>query len=101
MSSDIADAGDVSLRRARFIARDQTGSLYGDLMNRRFTESGLQRFRWRTSKDERVRDSHEDLEGKVFTWKNGTVVKGRRIWPGTDYGCRCTPEVIKEDLFEE
>lgn len=111
MASDIASAGDTAMNKARFIARDQTGSLYGDLMKRRHSEAGLRRFRWRSSGDERVRDSHEDLDGQIFNWSDGTVRKtkrkdgsvssSRRIWPGTDYGCRCTPEVIEDDLFSE
>lgn len=100
MAEEIASAGDVSLSRARFIARDQVGSLYGELTKKRQESTGLERFRWSTSGDSRVRHSHEDLDGKIFTWADGALVDGKRIWPGTDYNCRCVAEVVFEDLLE-
>ena len=100
MAEEIASAGDVSLSRARFIARDQMGSLYGELTKKRQENAGLERFWWSTSGDSRVRHSHEDLDGKIFTWAEGALVDGKRIWPGTDYNCRCVAEVVFEDLLE-
>ncbi len=100
MASAVAEAGNVSIRRGRFIARDQLGSIHGDLVKARQTKLGLNRFRWRTSQDERVRDSHEDLDGQIFTWKDGARnERGERIWPGTDYACRCVAEPLEEELL--
>ena len=100
MAGAIADVGDVSIRRARFIARDQMGSLHGDLVKRRQEGLGLTRFRWRSSQDERVRDSHADLDGQVYTWADGARnERGEQIWPGTDYSCRCVPEPLIEELL--
>lgn len=96
MASQIAEVGDVSIRRAKFIARDQLGSIHGDLVKRRQTEAGLKRFRWRDSDDQRVRRSHERYDGQIFTWKEGA----NGLWPGTDYNCRCTAEIVEEDLLE-
>ncbi|MBU8908510.1 phage head morphogenesis protein [Desertibacillus haloalkaliphilus] len=102
MASEIAEVGNVEVRRARFIARDQMGSIHGDLTKRRQEESGIKRFRWSTSGDERVRDSHEDLDGEIFEWSKGaTNERGETIWPGTDYNCRCTAEPVLEDLLED
>lgn len=100
MARAIADAGDVSLKRARFIARDQLGSLHGDLVKARQTRLGLKRFTWWTAADERVRDEHAELHGEVFDWDKGAEVSGRRIWPGTDYNCRCVAQIVEEDLLE-
>lgn len=101
MAGAIADAGTVALRRAKFIARDQLGSLHGDLTRRRQMELGLRRFRWSTSGDDNVRDSHRELDGKVFTWQDGAInERGERIWPGTDYNCRCVAEPLEEELLE-
>lgn len=101
IAKDITHQGKVSTSRARFIARDQVGSIHGDLTKRRQEELGLERFIWRTSKDERVRDSHYDLDGGIFTWKDGAINdRGEQIWPGTDYNCRCIAEVVEEDLLK-
>jgi SPP1 gp7 family putative phage head morphogenesis protein len=98
----IAELGDVSVRRGRFIARDQIGTVHGELTKRRQENAGLTRFRWSTSHDSRVRDSHRHLDGKVYTWAEGARNdRGDRIWPGTDYQCRCTAEVVIEDLLGE
>ena len=87
MAQRIAEVGDVSLKRARFIARDQMGSLHGDLVKARQTRLGLKRFIWWTAADERVRDEHAELHGQIFDWATGAEVDGRKIWPGTDYNC--------------
>lgn len=101
MAEEIASIGDVSLSRAKFIARDQMGSLYGELTKKRQENTGLERFRWSSSGDGRVRDSHAKLDGKIFTWKDGARnERGEQIWPGTDYNCRCVAEVVVEDLLE-
>lgn len=98
----ITEAGGVSERRGRFIARDQIGTVHGELTKRRQENAGLTRFRWSTSDDARVRDSHRHLDGKEYTWAEGARNdRGERIWPGTDYQCRCTAEVVLEDLLGE
>ena len=32
---------------------------------------------------------HEQLNGKRFRLEEGLVVRGKRIWPGSERGCRC------------
>lgn len=99
MAHDIVHVGDVSLKRGRFIARDQLGSLHGDLTKARQQRLGLKKFRWVTADDERVRDSHEELHDKIFTWEDGARnERGEQIWPGTDYNCRCYAEPVHEEL---
>ncbi|WP_346235719.1 phage minor head protein [Lysinibacillus telephonicus] len=76
-------------RRAQFIAVDQTGSILGQMTAKRHQEMGVLKFKWRTSKDERVRESHRDLSNKVFSYDNPPTVNGRKVIPGEDYHCRC------------
>lgn len=76
-------------RRAQFIAVDQTGSILGQMTAKRHQEMGVLKFKWRTSKDERVRESHRDLSNKEFSYKDPPVVNGRTVLPGEDYRCRC------------
>ncbi|SIS59522.1 phage head morphogenesis protein [Salimicrobium flavidum] len=77
MAEAISKASGASKTRAKFIARDQSGSILGDLTRTRHLNAGMKKFVWRDSDDERVRDSHADLDGNVFTWKDGATVKGR------------------------
>jgi len=43
---------------------------------------------WRTRRDGKVRSSHAEREGQVFSWDDPP--EGGH--PGADYGCRCTAE---------
>lgn len=95
-------------RRADLIARDQIGSFFGDLTKRRQTELGLVRYRWRTSNDERVRPTHVEREGEIFTWddpieeqlrEKGLEVDPIDGSPGIPLACRCTGEPVIEDLL--
>lgn len=89
---------DVSDSRAELIARDQISKLNGDLTQSRQEDAGVSRYIWRTVMDERVRDSHADCEGEIFTWDSdaseGGVPKPDGNDPGGDYQCRCWPEPI-------
>jgi SPP1 gp7 family putative phage head morphogenesis protein len=94
IAPEIAARFGVSERRARFIARDQVAKINGQLTEDRQTELGLTEYIWRTSQDERVRETHRDLEGTTQKWSDPPVVSddGRREHPGGDFNCRCTAE---------
>lgn len=47
---------------------------------------------WRTQRDGKVRSSHAEREGQVFSWDEPP--EGGH--PGEDYGCRCTAEPYLE-----
>lgn len=83
--------------RARLIARDQVNKLNGQLTELRQNELGVTRYVWRTSLDERVRDSHKSKEGKIFEWSNPPSDTGN---PGEDIQCRCWAEPVLSDLLE-
>jgi SPP1 gp7 family putative phage head morphogenesis protein len=94
---------DVSKSRAKFIARDQSAKLAGSLNKIRQTSAGVSRYRWSTSRDERVRDMHADLEGQICDWDDPPVTDkyGNTNHPGEDFGCRCTGTPIVPGLDEE
>lgn len=109
MAADIADRFDVTRSRADFIARDQTLKVYGQVTEERHKALGIDKFIWRTSKDERVRGNptglypprakqhnHWELEGQVFEY-----AKAPYGGPGRDYQCRCTAEPYLADLLGE
>lgn len=81
----------VTSNKAKFLARQETGLFLAKLRRERFLEAGIQRYRWSTSRDERVRDRHAHLHGKVFTFGDPPVTDdiGNRNEPGEDYNCRC------------
>jgi SPP1 gp7 family putative phage head morphogenesis protein len=79
--------------RAELTARDQTLKVYGQIQQERQQAAGFTHYVWTTSLDERVRERHAELDGKVFAWDDPPVVDertGRREHPGGDYQCRCS-----------
>ena len=48
-------------------------------------------YTWRTVQDSKVRSSHADRDGKVFSWTDPP--EGGH--PGEDFGCRCWAEEDK------
>lgn len=88
------DSGNVAYK-AKFIARDQTSKLNAQITQSRQTDLGIKKYIWRTSQDERVRDSHRKKEGNVYSWSNPPNDTGH---PGEDYNCRCTAEPYFDDL---
>ncbi len=89
---------DVSESRAALIARDQIGKFNGELTQVRQTNLGIERYIWRTSRDERVRESHQELEGEVFDWVGGRQPPEGH--PGMPIQCRCTAEPYLQDLID-
>lgn len=100
----------VSQSKAKFLARQETALFVSKFRKERFSESGVTRYKWSTSHDERVRpapwvkgrarlDNHRILDGKIFSYDNPPVVDvgtGRRANPGEDYNCRCVDIPILE-----
>lgn len=101
-TKDLRKRFNISENRARLIARDQVGKLSGQLTMLRQTEAGITHYIWRTMRDERVRKSHAEKEGKTFAWSNPPSGTGH---PGEDYQCRChaEPDInrLLQDLEEE
>lgn len=91
----------IGLRRAKLIARDQVGTLNGQVTKQRDEDLGVDRFVWRTARDIRVRGnpsglyprakpSHWDREGKEYSWEKGANGE----FPGTPINCRCFAEAV-------
>jgi len=93
----------VSESKAELIARDQVGKLNGELTQLRHTSVGVTEYEWSTSRDERVRTRHAELEGSSHSWDDPPVVDdktGRRAHPGQDFQCRCTAIPKVDDLLD-
>lgn len=93
--------------RVKLIARNEVATINANLNKARYQNVGIDLYEWSTSGDERVRDSHEVMDGKICTFKDDTVYadtiddarKGK--WkkrssigaveksPGIEINCRC------------
>ena len=71
--------------RSNLIARDQIAKYNTQLARARQTAVGISKYEWSTVGDERVRESHQRNNGKVFSWNNPPATGH----PGDDYQCRC------------
>ena len=92
----------VRERHARFIARDQSSKVKGELVRVRQLDAGYEYFKWETSHDESVRATHRELAeqdvgyGKgVYRWDDLPLVDGEPLYPGSDYQCRCHAKPIR------
>lgn len=85
------------------IARDQINKLNGDLNRVRQKQIGVEKYIWRTSGDERVRDVHAERDGETFSWSEPAgdpTDPGDGAFPGDAIQCRCWPEPVLSDLFD-
>lgn len=108
LAAELSDRFGIARDRARLIARDQVGKLYGQINAARQQDLGVTKFVWRTMRDERVRGdpdgkypkaepSHFDREGKVYSYADppdGEI-------PGEPINCRCYPEPVFDDILGE
>ena len=97
LKQDVRRRYGIAERHARLIARDQVGKLNGQLTKQRQAELGVKKFIWRTVKDERVREEHQELEGKVFEWDKPPS----EGYPGQPINCRCIAEPVLDDILKE
>ena len=92
----------MNSRHARLIAVDQIGKLNGFLAKGRQQDVGLDTYIWKTAGDERVRDSHAEMDGMLCKWDDDAVCSddNGETWeerdedtqgeiPGSDINCRC------------
>jgi|APCry1669188970_1035186.scaffolds.fasta_scaffold00239_28 SPP1 gp7 family putative phage head morphogenesis protein len=87
----------VAQSRAELIARDQAGKFFGDLNRVRQEDLGINRFTWRTMRDNRVREEHETRDGESFTWNDPPDGET----PGEPVLCRCYAEPDLSALLDD
>lgn len=97
IAARIRDTTGATESRATLIARDQVLKANASVTQARHQAAGVVEYVWRTSRDERVRDRHRELDGTRHPYASPPVVdlrSGRRAHPGGDYQCRCTAEPV-------
>ncbi len=95
--SGIQDVYGVTERKARFLARQETGLLMAKFKESRYTQAGVHEYIWGCvagSKNHPVRPAHKALQGTRHRWDHPPVTTApgeadRRNNPGEDYNCRC------------
>jgi SPP1 gp7 family putative phage head morphogenesis protein len=84
---------DATENQANLIARDQVLKMNGAITELRHRDIGIEKYKWSTSKDEKVRPDHARLDGQVFRYDDPPITNqktGERNSPGQDVSCRCT-----------
>ena len=100
IAKDLDDRFEVAEGHAQLVARDQVGKFMGELNQARQQELGVEKFIWRTAHDNRVRESHQELEGQVCSWDDPPEVDGEPSIPGEPINCRCQAEPVLTELFD-
>lgn len=80
---EIEQTTGISKKRAKLIARDSVLTYSGAINKQNQLEAGFTKYRWQTSQDERVRDSHVAKNGKVYEWASSGP------HPRAEVNCRC------------
>lgn len=68
LADELIERCGVMESRAILIARDQTSKWHGELQRLRQIDAGCVAYTWSTSRDERVRRSHQMREGQRYRW---------------------------------
>jgi SPP1 gp7 family putative phage head morphogenesis protein len=88
---------DMTTARAKTIATTETGAAYGVARHDGMTRAGIQKKKWLTAEDDRVRAAHEDADGQVRDIDEPFDVGGEQLqYPCDEDGspenvinCRC------------
>ncbi|OWK42049.1 phage minor head protein [Fimbriiglobus ruber] len=89
---------DITLRRARMIAQDQTKKNFSALSKARMEKIGVQEYRWlHTSGSRHPRKLHIQMSGSIFRYDDPPVIDertGERGIPGQAINCACRMQPI-------
>lgn len=91
---ELTKTGDMSLKRAKLIASDQTRKITSTLNTERMKAAGVRKWRWVHSGGGREpRELHLELDGQVFDYDGDPPIiddqTGERGYPGQLINCRC------------
>lgn len=99
IAQDLMDTNNVCKSRATLIARTECARTASLLTQSRALGIGATHYIWRTAKDESVRLSHRQMEGKTCEILNPpTLSDGTTTNPGQIWNCRCYEEVIIPEI---
>ena len=91
---------DVTERKAKFLARQETNLLMTKFKETRYVKAGVEEYKWCTvvgTPTHPVRKDHKKLDGEIFRWDTPPITNTKtnaRNNPGQDYNCRCFAKPI-------
>lgn len=89
LSEELHKRYDITLDRAGRIAVDQNRKVNSVMKKTRQLESGITKAIWIHTACPHPRQSHVDFHGKEYDVAEGALIDGKRVWPGSENGCRC------------
>jgi SPP1 gp7 family putative phage head morphogenesis protein len=95
----ILDRFQISQKKARFLAKQETSLLTAKYRQLRYEDAGFEKYIWRSARDDRVRPDHAELNGKECYWKDAPIENkstGNKAHPGEAFGCRCLAVPVYE-----
>jgi uncharacterized protein with gpF-like domain len=95
--AEILATEDVSVARAKMLARTAVATASTTLVESRALYVGSPGYHWRTTKGADVRKDHRELEGTFHRWDDPPVVdkrSGYRSHPGCNANCQCWAQVV-------
>lgn len=97
LQHELMNIGDVTLKRAALIARDQTRKAKSVLEVQMQREIGVKFATWRHSgAGKEPRETHVDANGEIYDIEKGLKIDGKYIYPGWEINCRCQSIAIIE-----
>ena len=80
----------------QYLARTQIANFNSQMTRLRAQRLGIQKAKWITSEDERVRKCHAVRNDKKFDLEEGlySSCDSKTLWPGSSHNCRCTYMLI-------
>ena len=97
IAREILATGQVTEGRARLIARTEVARASSNLVQARSQYAGSDGYIWRTSTDDDVRPSHQEMEGKYVRWSEPPTLDNLKGHAGTLPNCRCYAEPLFPD----
>ena len=93
---------EISKNKAEFLARNEMGLVVADYTKAKYQSAGVNYYQWVSSQDQRVREWHDELNGKIFSYDNPPIIDlatKDRGNPKQTYNCRCRarPIVLNDD----
>lgn len=86
---EIMKTGQVTLSRAKLIARTETSRAASALTEVRARKAGSPGYVWRSHKDARTRESHRKMNGVFVDWNQPPTLDGMTGHAGCLPNCRC------------
>lgn len=95
VAADLARTEEVTASRAMLIARTEVAKANSTLTRARAEFVGATHYIWHTAEDGDVRETHSELNGKIFRFDTPPYIEGEgEHGPGEFPNCRCFAEPI-------